>query len=69
MISGIVMLVLGLIFWFGMAKNADEKGTSGFVRLWKHVFGAKGYLMTVRILAIFCLLVSFLEFYKYFTAG
>lgn len=66
MIFGLIMLVVALYMWFLMPKSAEEKGVTPFVKVWKSLFGAKGYIITVRILAAFCLMVSLREFYGYF---
>ncbi len=64
--SGLFMLSLAAIFWFGMAKDTPDKSSTGFVSMWKAVFGIKGYVVTVRILALFAFFAAISEFYKYF---
>jgi len=68
MISGIILLALAAFLWFGMAKDASEESATGFVKVWKGLFGVKGYIITIRILAVFMVIASISQFYKYFTA-
>ncbi len=67
MIGGIILLILALICWFGMAKAPSDESATGFVKMFKAIFGVKGYVIMVKIIAVICLLASFSEFYKYFT--
>ncbi|AUP78541.1 hypothetical protein [Flavivirga eckloniae] len=67
MISGVILMILALVFWFGMAKDPTEESATGFVRVFKSIFGIKGYVIMAKTLAIFCLLASLSEFYNYFT--
>lgn len=69
LIFGGIMIALGLFCWFGMAKDATEESATGFVKVWKAMFGVKGYIITAKILAVFCMLSAFSEFYKFFTLG
>jgi len=66
LIGGGIMVALGLFCWFGMAKDATDESATGFVKVWKGIFGVKGYVITAKILAIFCLLSACSEFYKFF---
>lgn len=66
MIFGLIMLVVALYMWFLMPKAAEEKSATAFVKVWKSLFGAKGYIITVRILAVFCFIVALRELYGYF---
>ncbi|MBL0685452.1 hypothetical protein [Aquimarina mytili] len=67
MIGGIILLTIALIAWFGMAKNASEESATGFVRIFKSIFGMKGYIIMAKFIAILFLLAALAEFYKYFT--
>lgn len=67
MFSGIFLLALAIFFWFGVAKDATEDSKRGFVKIWKSIFGLKGYIITAKVLSIFLALAACAEFYKYFT--
>ena len=66
MISGLVLLALAGLFWFGVAKDASKESSTAFIRVWKGIFGVKGYILTAKILAVILALASLSEFYKYF---
>lgn len=69
MIGGIILLVLAVVIWFGMAnpESAEEDSATGFMKVLKRTVGVKGYIIIARVLAVMCLLAAFAEFYKYFT--
>ncbi|MFT4969269.1 MAG: hypothetical protein ACI9O4_001015 [Chitinophagales bacterium] len=69
MISGFILLALAAFFWFVMAKDATEESATGFVKISKGIFGVKGYVITLKVLAVFMLFASSSEFYKYFNAN
>lgn len=46
MISGLFLLALSVFFWVGIAKDASEDSHRGFVKIWKSIFGIKGYIIT-----------------------
>lgn len=66
LIGGIILVGLAIYFWFGLVHSAEEKSVVFLVRMIKNVFGAKGYVIAVRFLAIFMLLAAVAEFYKHF---
>lgn len=66
MISGLFLLALSIFFWVGIAKDASEDSHRGFVKIWKSIFGIKGYIITAKIIAVFLALAAVAEFYKYF---
>ena len=66
MFSGLFLLALAAFFWFFMAKEATDESATGFVKIFKGIFGVKGYVIAVKALAIFMLLAAASEFYKYF---
>ncbi|MEW7289614.1 hypothetical protein [Aquimarina sp. 2304DJ70-9] len=67
MIGGIILLIIALIAWFGMAKSASDESATGFIKIFKAIFGVKGYIITAKIIAVIFLLAALAEFYKYFT--
>lgn len=68
MIAGFILLALAAYFWFVLAKDESEEASRGFVKIIKGVFGVKGYQIMAKILAVFMLVASISEFYKYFTS-
>ena len=67
MVGGTILLILALVFWFVISKDASEESATMFVRAFKSVFGEKGYVITVNVFAVVFLFASLFEYYKYFT--
>ncbi len=67
MIQGLIMLGLASFIWFAIVKNPTEESATGFVKIFKSVFGMKGYILVGKILTVVCLLAAISEFYKYFS--
>ncbi len=63
-IKAIILLALGAYCWFGMAQNASEESATGCVKVWKGIFGLKGYVITAKVLAVFCTLAALAEMSK-----
>lgn len=66
MISGLFLLALAIFFWFGIASDTSEDSNRGFVKIWKGIFGVKGYIITAKVISVFIALAALAEFYKYF---
>lgn len=66
MISGLFLLALAVFFLFGIASDTSEDSNTGFVKIWKSIFGIKGYIITAKVLSIFVALAALAEFYKSF---
>jgi hypothetical protein len=67
MISGIILLALAALFWFGLATDESEEASTGFVKIVKGILGVKGYKIMAKVLAAFMVAAACAEFYKYFT--
>ncbi|AUP80646.1 hypothetical protein [Flavivirga eckloniae] len=66
MINGFILLILSIYIWFGTLKQPAEQSSSGFIFIWKKIFGVKGYVITAKIIAVLVLLAALSEFYKHF---
>lgn len=66
MISGLFLLGLSVFFWFGVTADASEDSNRGFVKIWKGIFGVRGYIITAKVISVFVALAAAAEFYKYF---
>lgn len=66
MIQGIILLGLTAFMWFGVVKRPEDEAVTGFVKIFKAVFGQKGYILTAKILTAFCAIAAIGEFYRYF---
>lgn len=65
LIGGLILAGLSYYFWFVIPKDADENSVRGFVKIFKGLFGVKGYIITAKVLAVFIALSSASEFYKF----
>ncbi|MBS9462862.1 hypothetical protein KIM67_10600 [Flagellimonas sp. 389] len=67
MIGGTILLILALVFWFVMSEAPSDDSATMFVRVFKSIFGVKGYAVTIKVLAVILFCASLFEYYKYFT--
>jgi hypothetical protein len=66
MIQGIILLGLAAFMWFSVVQNPTEESATGFVLIFKKIFGMKGYIIMGKVLTVFLILAAIAEFYKYF---
>ena len=66
MISGIILIILALFFWFTKEPKADDKHL-GLVTIFIKTFGPRGYVLASKVLATFIFIAAIAEFYKYFS--
>lgn len=68
LIAVIILLGLAYFFWFELPKEAEKESSRGFVKIFKGIFGVKGYILMAKFLAIFMVLSAGTELYKFITS-
>lgn len=65
LIAFIVLAGLSYYFWFVLAQDDSADANTAFVKVFKGIFGVKGYQITAKVLAVFMAFAAGSELYKF----